>query len=67
MVKDYPEVIQLIANFTITSLQVRIYTEVFSSIQLLNDREDWSWFSVLVLFEEGVRLVFTYKYILSGL
>lgn len=39
MVKDYPEVIQLIANFTITSLQVRIYTEVFSFLQLLNDRE----------------------------
>lgn len=40
MVKDYPEVIQLIANFTITSLQVRIYTEVFSFIQLSNGRKD---------------------------
>lgn len=65
MVKDYPEVIRLIANFTITSLQVRMYTEVFCFLQLLKDRV-----SVLVLcigvalfffffFEDLVKLAFT--------
>lgn len=33
MVKGYPQIIQLIANFTITSLQVRIYTDLVLTLE----------------------------------
>lgn len=39
LVTDYPEVFQLIANCTVTGLQVGTYTEVFCSVLLLKDKE----------------------------